>query len=300
MIPLRAVIASIVVAFATFASLDARTAVADSFLVFKDDRGGFTSSLDDASSSVTDSGGAFAPDPGAGSAASVARSGLIGGQAYAYTLYDFDFANSPSGTLTPGAAGGDIADTDNLTVESPAAQGGATGAGTWGIDAGTGQTSTRNALLAHFSTTPGGLGVGHFGVDLVDFEIPVGSLGGTLRLYDGGILIFSHSFDWGGTTGDAETHFIGVVAVADGGGQAQRFDQAVLVIGTNTDSYAADRLTFGAAIHNPEPGTLALFGLGAAGLAVIARRRAARRNPDVSSPASDGGSEAPRGEESRE
>lgn len=300
MIPLRAVFASIVLAFAALSSLAARSAMAESFLVFKDDRNGFTSSLDDASASISDSGGAFAPDPATGSAATVARSGLIGGQAYAYSLYDFDFANSPSGTLTPGAAGGDIADTDNLAVESPAAQGGATSAGTWGIDAGTGQTSTRNALLAHFSTTPGGLGVGHFGVDLVDFEIPVGSLGGTLRLYDGGILIFSHSFDWGGTSGDAETHFIGVVAVADGGGHAARFDQAVLVIGTSTDSYAADRFTFGAAIHNPEPGTLALFGLGAAGLAVIARRRAARRKPNAASPASDGGSEAPRGAESRE
>ncbi len=294
MIPARAVIASAALAFASvFSSFAARSAVADSFLLFKDDRSGFTSALDDPSASITDSGGAFAPEPAAGTTATIARSGLVGGQAYAYGLYDFDFSNAPTGTITPGVAGGDAADTDNLAVESPAAQGGATGAGTWGIDAGSGQTSSRNALLAHFSTTPGGLGIGHFGVDLVDFEVPVGSLGGTLRLYDGGVLIFSHSFDWGGTTGDAETHFIGVVAVGDGSGQAARFDQAVLVVGTNTDSYAADRFTFGAAIHNPEPGTLALFGLGAAGLAVLARRRAARRcaasEPAAAGDSSDAG-----------
>lgn len=283
--PIAAFPARIAFAIAlALSSLGARIAAADSFLVFKDDRAGFTSSLDDPNASITDSGGAFAPDPAPGTAASVARSGLVGGQAVAYGLYDFDFSNAPSGTITAGVVGGDAADTDNLAVELPAAQGGASGVGTWGIDAGSGQTSTRNALLAHFSTTPGGLGIGHFGIDLVDFEIPVGSLGGTLRLYDGGVLIFSHSFDWGGTTGDAETHFIGVVAVGDGGGQAGRFDQAVLVIGTNTDSYAADRFTFGAAIHNPEPGTLALFGLGAAGLAVAARRRVARRTRGIAPP----------------
>ena len=51
-----------------------------------------------------------------------------------------------------------------------------------------------------------------------------------------------------------------------------RVDQAVFLVGGKNDRWAADRFTFGVAA-NPEPGTLALVGLGALGLGWIVRRR---------------------------
>jgi hypothetical protein len=97
------------------------------------------------------------------------------------------------------------------------------------------------------------------------------------------VLVFSQLFDWGGPTGKGEVRFLGVVAVP---GEGVRFDQAMIVIGDdngngNAESYGADRFTFGTAtaagspvaVATPEPGTFALFGLGAAGLVVWTRRR---------------------------
>ena len=195
------------------ASLEVRRGQAKSFLLFTGDRSGFDAALfHDAASTVVDSGGAFTADPTAATAqSSVTRTGTVAGEDFSYTAYDFDFSNAPTGTLSPGAAGGDVADTDNVNVERPATQGTAAGSGTWGLDGATGSTSTRNALLVDFTTTPGGLGIGHFGLDLIDFEASAAFTRGEIRLYDGGILVFSSLFDWAPSDGNNRVHFLGVV-----------------------------------------------------------------------------------------
>jgi hypothetical protein len=267
----------------------ASTAGAGSWTVFEDDLSGFQSALvSRPSSTVVDSGGAFAPDPVAGLVAAASRSGTVAGEAFSFTVYDVNFANAPTGTLTPGSPGGDVASSSQLTVETPVAQGSATGAGTFGYDSvgSTDSTASRNALLVDFTTTPGDLGVGHFALDLVDFEAAAAGAPGLLRLYGGGVLLFSHSFTFPGT-GNNEVHFLGVVA-ADA---SSFFDQVVLVVGDdtagltgNSESWAADRFRFGVA-HNPEPATWALFGVGALALgAGAARRRRGTRRAPPSSP----------------
>jgi hypothetical protein len=273
----------------------AASARADGFLVFQDDRPGFQASLDvNPLSTVIDSGGAFAPNPAAATnLASVTRTGTIGGQTYAWTGYDINFSNAPTGHVAPGVVGGDIASATPVDVETPVSQGTATGAGSWGLDSGSGSTTSRNALLVDFTTTPGGLGIGHFGLDLVDFEASSAFTRGTLRLYRAGTLVFTRDFDWGAQDGNNQVHFLGVVAVGAG-----TFDQAAFVVGDdsagggNAETWAADRFTFGGAhasdVVTPEPGTLALFTLGAVGIgaAIHRRRRAAagsnqaRNGPD--------------------
>jgi hypothetical protein len=273
-VPLVAVVA-VVAAFAL-----ASVARADGFLMFQDDRPGFQASLDvNPLSTVIDSGGAFASNPAAATnLASVTRSGTIGGQAFTWTAYDINFSNAPTGHVTPGVVGGDIASATPVDVETPVAQGTATGAGSWGLDSGSGSTTSRNALLVDFTATPGGLGIGHFGLDLVDFEAGAAFTRGTLRLYRAGSLVFTRDFDWGAADGNNQVHFLGVVAVGDG-----LFDQAAFVVGDdsagggNAETWAADRFTFGGArasdVATPEPGTIALFAFGAAGLGVVLRAR---------------------------
>lgn len=254
----------------------AAAARADSYLVFQDDRAGFQASLDvNPASTVIDTGGAFAANPvAAAGLASVTRTGTIAGQSFSWTAYDVNFSNTPTGTVAPGTVGGDVASATPVDLETPAAQGTATGLGSWGLDSGSGGTTTRNALLVNFTGTPGGLGIGHFGLDLIDFEAAAAFTRGTLRLYRAGSLVFSRDFDWGAQDGNNQTHFLGIVA--DG---AFWFDQVAVVVGDdsagggNAETWAADRFTFGQAVHNPEPGTVALFALGAAGLAVAVRRR---------------------------
>lgn len=272
---------------AVFLSLLALAAVAraDSFTVFQDDRAGFQSSLQvNPLSTVIDSGGAFAANPAAGTnLASVTRSGVISGQAFTWVGYDVNFSNAPTGTISPGTVGGDIASATGVDVELPAAQGTATGAGSWGLDSGSGSTTSRNAFVADFTATPGSLGIGHFGLDLIDFEAASAFTRGTLRLYRGGSLVFSRDFDWGGQDGNNQAHFLGVVAAG-----AAYFDQVAVVLGDdsagggNAETWAADRFTFGQAtatevLVTPEPGALALFGLGAASLGAWAVRRKRRR-----------------------
>jgi hypothetical protein len=258
----------------------ASAASADSFLVFTDDRSGFEGSLDvDPLSTVIDTGGAFAANPTSGAGlASVTRSGSIAGQSFTWVGYDINFSNTPTGSITPGSAGGDIASTTPVDVETPVAQGSAGGSGSWGLDGGSGSTTSRNALLVDFTSTPGGLGIGHFGLDLIDFEASAAFTRATLRLYRGGSLVFTQDFDWASADGNNQVHFLGVVATT-----ASWFDQIVVVLGDdssgggNAETWAADRFTFGQASHVPEPGTWALLGVGVALLAawVVRRKRTA-------------------------
>ena len=244
---------------------------ADPFLVFQDDRAAFDGALSNTpGSTVVDSGGAFAADPTLGSTPSVTRSGTIAGAPFAYTAYDIQFSNTPTGSLVPGVVGGDVGALSSLVVESPARQSGGSGSGSWGIDSSAVSTSRRSGLLVDFTNAPAG-GIGHFGVDLIDFEADVGSEG-ELRLYAAGLLVYSTTFALTPDGGNDSVHFLGVVANPAGGGAS--FDQAVVLVGSSTDRWAADRITFGVA-RNPEPGTWALFGLGLVGLGAYLRRRRA-------------------------
>jgi hypothetical protein len=220
---------------------------------FIDDRVTFDASLtENPGESVIDSNNNFAADPAiATGLASVTRSGNIGSDSYSYVIYDIDFSNTPTGTLTPGSVGGDINDLDNINIEQPARQGGATGIGSWGVDSLTGQNSTRNALLFDFTTTPGSLGIGHFGVDLLDVEGIATGLLVEYLIYDNGVLIDQGFIDWGpGNNGNNESHFFGYIAEESSG----LFDQIVILVGDDTpggngnfERLAADRFTFGSA-----------------------------------------------------
>ena len=255
-------------------ALLATSARAGSYLVFQDDRGGFDTTLVGRGSTVVDSDGAFAPDPGLGTFASVTRSGTVDGASFRYTAYDLQFAASPDGTLTPGVVTGDTGALSSLRVEAPAAQSGGTGSGSWGIDSSAVSTSRRSGLLVDFTDAPAA-GIGHFGVDLIDFEAGPGGAG-ELRLYAEGLLVFSTDFTLAPDGGNDATHFLGVVVDPSAGGVS--FDQAVVLVGGTSDRWAADRVTFGVA-RTPEPGTWALFALGLGGLTLHLRRRRRQAEP---------------------
>lgn len=284
--------------FALFAALvlgllAPRSARAGSYVVIDGDRATFDALVQSGGSSVVDSHGAFAPDPAAATGqASLLRSGTIGGVSFAYEAFDVDFSAAPTGFLTVGAVGGDIYDLDFVDVELPASQSGATGSGSFGLDSGSGSTATPNALLVHFGVTPGGLGVGHFGVDLLDFEASGLFTTGQLRLYDHGALVFAAPIDFGAGAGNDEAHFLGVIADPTQGGVL--FDTVAFVLGDDSsgdgrfERWAADRFTFGLAVVSPEPGSAALLGVGilfltlwlrgSRGARGQARRRASRTN----------------------
>ncbi len=262
----------------TFAATVAR---GGSYTIFNDDRAGFESAVATrGDSTVIDSGGAFAADPTVGSVASVSRSGTVGGAAFSYTAFDLQFSATPTGTITPGVVGGDTGALSSIKVESPTSQSGGVGSGSWGVDSTAVSTSRRSGLLVDFTTSPAG-GVSHFGVDLIDFETGVGSEG-QLRLYAAGLLVFTSDFVLGSGGGNGSTRFLGVITDPADGGLA--FDQAVVLVGSKTDRWAADRFTFGAnsgggsgggmdVARTPEPGTWALFALGLVGLTFHLRRR---------------------------
>ncbi len=222
---------------------------------FIDDRSGFNIALNNnPASTVIDDGGAFAADPTTGTAASITRSGTVAGQPFSYTVYDVDFSNTPTGTITPGVVGGDINDLDNLVIESPVSQGAATGSGSWGVDSATGQTSTRNALLFDFTNTGGNNGIGHFGAEFHDTEGDPAFTAVQFRVYKAGVLIDSGTIDWGtGNNGNNESHFFGYVATS----AAMSFDQIAILVGDQNaggglgERLAADRFTFGAASAEP-------------------------------------------------
>lgn len=101
-----------------------------------------------------------------------------------------------------------------------------------------------------------------FGIDVIDgFEISPFDL--TLAA-SGGI----HTYDFASDQGDLNVKFIGVIDTM------QTFSTAEIDGVTSGDYLLFDRLQTGAATHVPEPGTLAIFGLGLAGLGFARRRKA--------------------------
>ena len=256
----------------------------------EDVRTEFTNSLNtNSSSTVIDDGmnpnfGA-APTPINTNLASVTRNGTIGGEAFNYTIYDIDFSDNPTGTITPGIVGNDIDDTDSLQVETPASQEDATGDYTWGVDGRTGNFTSGAALFDFTSRS-----IGHFGVDLHDFEAgegisPSNTTSGAeaeIRIYQAGNLVFNYPLTFpgpagGGSTdqpggsandslipgyGNRQSMFVGITA----NNPSEFFDQVVFVLGdddvdtvgvasnTNdgsTEQWAADGFTFGAAYEDP-------------------------------------------------
>ena len=227
------------------------------YTIFIDDRAAFNAELTtNAASTVIDDSGNFAPDPADTNAVpSINRAGNIGADGYVYDIYDINFSLTPNGMITPAVVGDDIDSLTNEDIEVPAAQAGGAGTGSWGVDSSGGSNTTKNAALFDFTTTPGGNGIGHFGVDLIDFESDPAFTTGEVRLYDGGNLVFSNPIVWPASNGDGEVHFIGIVA----DDPADFFDQAVFVVGDTGNNqgfsqrWAADRFTFGQAFNNVIP-----------------------------------------------
>lgn len=249
---------------------------AQAFSLWTDNRAGFDASLN-SNATIVDSDSLFAADPSVGTGlSSVVRSGNIGGDTYGYEVFDVNFGAGSTGQLTD-----DILSLSGLNIESSVSQDGATGSGSWGIDSSGGSNSSRNAALFDFTTTPDGMGIGHFGVDLHDFETSVAGTLAQIRLYRSGELISAQDFDWGSPdNGNGESHFLGVTATDE----SEFFDQVMIVLGDddvgdfgNRERWAADRMTFGAAYAEgpmaevPEPSAIAAI-LGVS-LGLLRRRR---------------------------
>gem|GEM_PF-5351713 len=230
-----------------------------------DDRAMFNALLtNNPTSTIIDTNGNFAADPAATPPPSsnvgspvIVRSGTIAGQSFQYRIYDVNTSNAPTGTITPGSVGGDIASLDNIAVETPSAQGGAVGTGSWGVDTRSGSPATRNAILFDFTSTPGSAGIGHFGLDLQDVESSAAFRNAEYRIYKGGVQIASGVIDFGaGNDGNDESHFWGYVATSPAG----FFDQVTIVIGDDgpgngfTEALAGDRITFGQAYADANSG----------------------------------------------
>lgn len=260
------------------------------YVLFFDDRSGFADEIQKAGGlQIVDTAGAFGADPMAGTVSEVRRAGLLAGELLEYAAFDVDYSNTPTGTLTAGIVGGDIADLDSMSVERPVSQGAAVGLGTWGLDSSGGSTASRNALLVDVLQTPRQDGLSYFGVDLHDFEASLSATPAELRLYDDGNLVFRHEFDWGPSgDGNDQTHFLGMAA--DSG--AALFDQVLIAIGDDngtgySERWAADRFTFGVAGERssgpaevPEPATLVLVSVGGAALLIVRGGRLCRRGRD--------------------
>ena len=229
-------------------------------LTFIDNRRAFERALvADSDSTIVDTHGLFSADPEPRTRVPVLlRSGLVNGMPFEFSVYDIDFSTDPSGVLEPGVVGGDIADLDHFGIETPVSQDGAQGNGSWGIDSLGGATTSRNGLLIDFTQTPADRGVGHFGVELHDFEATMATPG-SLRVYQDGRLTFHQDLAWGDDNGDGTSHFIGVVATQPN----SFFDQVAVVVGDHGSGtgygqrWAADRITFGQA-SNPEPHSLVM------------------------------------------
>ncbi len=249
---------------------------AQAFSLWTDNRAGFDASLN-SNSTIVDSDGLFAADPSVGTGlASIERAGNIGGDAYGYQVFDVNFGAGSTEQLAD-----DILSLSNLNIERSVSQDGATGIGSWGIDSSGGNNASRNAALFDFTQTPDGTGIGHFGIDLHDFETSVAGTLAQIRLYRSGELISAQDFDWGSPdNGNGESHFLGVTATDE----SEFFDQVMIVLGDddvgdfgNRERWAADRMTFGAAYAEapmtevPEPSAIAaILGLS---LGLLRRRQ---------------------------
>ena len=274
---------------ATIANLIGFSAPADAFtIIFGERDAGIRTDFNNAfntntASTVIDDGTSFGVAPVIGSVAKVERNGNIGTKSFSYKIYDINFSNAPTGSISPGSVGDDISELDNITVEIPAKQELAKGIYGWGVDGESGKGTTANAALFDFT----GNSIGHFGIDLHDFEAGTGidannntsGASGEIRLYQSGNLVHSHTLqfpgvDGGGSTdnpnntkdndsaykgyGNKQSMFVGITA----SDPSEFFDGVVFVLGdddvdtvgipstTNdgsTERWAADGFTFGEA-----------------------------------------------------
>ena len=186
----------------------------------------------------------------------VTREGHIDKQAYSYTVYDINFGDAPvAAPFGPELSmKGERFEIDKLDpLGFPIVQDGVKGNGSWGLDSGSGRSGSKNAALFDFTTTPGGKGLRHFGLDLIDWEASK-SVPAELRLYKDGKLLFEKPFHWDTPRqGHKEHHFLGVTAV----GEEHFFNQVIVVIGDDkvaakgvpggAERWAADSFTFGQA-----------------------------------------------------
>ena len=218
-------------------------------------RSEFISGLNtNSSSTIIDDGTNFGAAPATGSVPSVTRNGTIDNKNFTYTIYDIDFSTSPTGSISPGNAGGDISELDNVSVETPASQDTAVGVYNWGVDSATGASSSPNAALFDFT----GNSIGHFGVDLHDFEAgannTLSGASGEIRVYDSSSLVFSYDLQFPAPNyGNQQSIFVGVSA----DNNSEFFDQIAFVLGDNdigdngyTERWAADGFTFGEAYQD--------------------------------------------------
>lgn len=228
-------------------------------------------------STVIDDSNAFAPDPSTATGLStLSRNGVGVWTGLNYTVTDGSFqsglginSNAPLSSIAA-----DFGGTSDFAVESPVAQGSATGIGSWGIDGDSGDSNTkRDAVLFTFNQD-----IFHFGADWHDMESALDPARQRAEyfLYDAsGNFISGGIIDWVTNDGNDVSNFFGIVANnASSGFRSLLFvvgDDDLFGDGTgNQERWAVDRMTFGSA-YIPTPGSVALLGL--AGLAVIKRRR---------------------------
>lgn len=134
----------------------------------------------------------------------------------------------------------------NLYVENPVSQDGAVGQGS-GVDFRYGSLRSKNSMLLTFDKP-----IGHFGVDLLDFESDSNFTLGLIRAFDCSAdskEIFNNEINFATDNGNSEAHFYGFVT------NKKVVCKVIVVVGDDsmgsgfTESFAIDNLRFGSATN---------------------------------------------------